>query len=41
MLDRLCRLAAEAVPEALAAFRPVAGLSAVYVRNPSLVSRAA
>jgi chemotaxis protein methyltransferase CheR len=31
----------EAVPEALAAFRPVAGLSAVYVRNPSLVSRAA
>lgn len=31
----------ETVPEALAVFRPVAGLNAVYVRNPSPVSRAA
>lgn len=31
----------EAVPEALSVFRPVAGLSAVYVRSPSPVSRAA
>lgn len=32
---------ADAVPEAMAAFRPVAGLSSIYVRNPSPVSRAA
>lgn len=33
--------AGEMVPEALSAFRPVAGLKSVYVRNPSPVSRAA
>jgi chemotaxis protein methyltransferase CheR len=31
----------EVAPEVLTAFRPVAGLSAVYVRSPSPVSRAA